>query len=104
MKQNNNWEDLEVAKDSTGWYHKDPDGKPAYKQRYKEVSTFSEGLAVAMDDEGWFHIKSDGSPAYETRFRLVGGFFGGITRAVDFDYNGFFINAIGVQVDLSEEE
>lgn len=65
---------LAAVKDSTGAYHINYDGKPAYNQRYDKSYGFYGDLAAVALDNKYFHIKSNGSPAYSNTFSWVGNF------------------------------
>lgn len=65
-------ERLAAVRDESGAYHIDPDGRPAYAQRYRIAHGFYGGLAAVCDDSGWFHIDATGRPAYAHRWLWAG--------------------------------
>jgi hypothetical protein len=99
MKQDNDWRDLIVTRDSNGYYHKKPDGTPAYEERYRWVGKFSGDLAWVEEFDGnCFHIKTDGTPAYNDRYESVGDFEGDLAWAEDFEGRLFKINRKGQKI------
>jgi WG containing repeat len=63
-----------AVKDSTGAYHINYDGKPAYNQRFDKSYGFYCNLAAVAHHNKYFHIKSDGTLAYHNTFSWVGNF------------------------------
>lgn len=78
------WRNLLLAPCRT--HHTDPDGTPAYAERFDEVLKFHEpGLAsVAKGGLAW-HIYTDGSPAYADRHRRTFGYYEGRAAVVGDD-------------------
>lgn len=83
-------------------FHINPNGKPAYKERYDWVGSFSNGVTRARNNKKDFHIGTNGKPLYEERFDRVTMFKNGvawvkINRSCIFNANGT------IQKDISEE-
>ena len=74
--------------DSSGAYHIDPDGKPAYEARHFRTFGFYEGHAAVHSLDGWIHILPDGCLLYEERYEWCGNFQDGhcTVRAPDGSY------------------
>lgn len=85
-----------VVKGNSGYFshHIQPNGLPAYDQRFMSVGLFFEGLADASDSGGEFHISPSGVPAYGRRFKRVGHFCQGLAQAQD-DTGHFHIKPDG---------
>lgn len=65
---------LAAVEDSSGAYHINVEGLPAYHQRYTQAFGFYNERAVVADSTGWFHILPDGSPIYEERYKWCGNY------------------------------
>jgi len=66
---------LAPARDASGAFHIDVQGKPVYTCRFVEAWGFYDGLAsVEEADRGWLHVRADGSPLYPERFDWCGNF------------------------------
>ena len=58
-------------------WHIQPDGTPAYVQRFNRTFGFYEGLAAVVAEEGAFHITHRGEAVYSDRYEWCGNFQGG---------------------------
>lgn len=68
---------LAPARDTSGMYHIDTSGHPAYAHRFKRAFGFYEGLAAVDTGETWHHVSPTGEPAYAARWAWCGNFQGG---------------------------
>jgi len=53
-------EGLAVVHKNGEWFHVNPDGIPAYKERYEWAGPFSQGVALVRKNSRWFCIHPDG--------------------------------------------
>ncbi len=60
--------------DSSGAYHINMDGSPAYKERFLRTFGYYEERAAVSSDMGWYHILSDGKPLYPQRYSFCGNY------------------------------
>lgn len=60
--------------DTTGAYHIDMQGEPAYGFRFSKTYGFYEGLAAVHSQEGWYHITEDGKALSSERYGWCGNF------------------------------
>ena len=65
---------LAPVSDSSGAFHVDTAGRPAYRQRYIRTFGLYEGLAAVQSEQGWRHIGQDGSAPYSERYAWCGNF------------------------------
>lgn len=80
--------------DSTGAYHIDLAGNPAYHTRYKKTFGYYHDVAAVESEDGWFHIDTAGNPVYKVRYRWCGNFQGGVC-VVEGEKGFFHINTAG---------
>lgn len=77
-----NWRNLRPAACKT--HHINPEGQPAYKERFDEVLAFHPpGLAAVRRDSAAWHINPEGVALYSRRFIKTFGFYGGIAAVCD---------------------
>jgi hypothetical protein len=69
---------LAPAKDDSGSFHIDIEGRPAYSRKFIETFGFYEALAAVNNQEGWFHIKPTGENFYNERYLWCGNFQEGL--------------------------
>jgi hypothetical protein len=65
---------IAAAGDSTGAFHINLDGKPAYVGRFLRTFGFYDGRAAIHSGTGWGHIDESGLPVYPPLFSWVGNF------------------------------
>lgn len=61
-----------AAKDKSGWYHIDVEGKPIYLKRFLKTFGFYDGIAAVVDESGCYHIDIYSNPIYDERYEWVG--------------------------------
>lgn len=88
---------LAAASNSTGAFHIDPLGNPAYSKRFLQTFGFYEGRAAVQDASGWFHILPSSSPLYSTLFSWVGNFQENYCTVRDFNGSFFHIDLNGMR-------
>ena len=81
--------------DSSGAYHIDPDGQPAYEARHIRTFGFYEGRAAVHSYDGWLHVLPDGSPLYEEGYKWCGNFQDGRCTVRDPDGSYFHLHVDG---------
>lgn len=86
------------AKDATGAFHITLEGKPAYKERFKQTFGFYCFHAGIETDAGWCHIQTDGRPIYKDRYDWVGNYQENICAVRDLQGNYFHINLQGKRI------
>lgn len=76
------YEGHSAVEDSSGCFHIDAQGTPAYADRYAWCGNFQNGYAsVCNSSRQYFHIQPDGSRPYQRTFQYVGDFKNGIACA-----------------------
>jgi SAM-dependent methyltransferase len=68
---------LAPVRDSSGAYHIDPSGTPAYARRFRRTFGFYEGRAAVEDESGAHHIDVRGQDVGSRQFAWCGNFQGG---------------------------
>jgi len=86
---------LAPAKDFTGAFHITLEGKPAYKERYKQTFGFYCSYAAVESNTGWHHISSKGKPIYKSRYEWCGNFQEDFCCVRDFKGKYFHITTRG---------
>jgi hypothetical protein len=86
---------LAPAKDDSGAFHIDINGRPAYSIRFTETFGFYEGLAAVNNKAGWFHIKPSGDACYRERYQWCGNFQESFCAVKDESNLYFHINQQG---------
>jgi hypothetical protein len=81
--------------DTTGAYHVNREGTPAYAARFIRVFGFYDLRAAVQSRDGWYHILQDGSPLYENRYAWCGNFQQNHCTVKDLSGRYFHINQKG---------
>ena len=86
-----------VIRGSKAW-HIGPDGRPAYKRRFRRTFGFYENRAAVIGEDGWHHIHPSGKDAYPQRYAWCGNFQEGRCAVRDNDNSYFHITCDGMPV------
>ncbi len=86
---------LAPAKDWSGAFHIDSEGRAAYINRFTHTFGFYEGLAAVERQGEWFHITPTGEAAYPERYQWCGNFQQGYCAIKDKTGSYFHINGAG---------
>ena len=90
------WRNLRPASCKT--HHINPEGEPAYTERFDEVLAFhSPGFAPVLRNSLAWHINSEGKAIYSRRFLRTFGFYGGIAAVYD-DSGWYHIDESGKDI------
>jgi hypothetical protein len=84
--------------DTSGAYHINSTGKPAYKERYIRNFGFYQGRAAVLSKDGWFHITANGRPLYGDRYSWCGNFQDGLCTVRHNDGLYSHINLYGATI------
>lgn len=86
---------LAAAEDTSGAFHIDIQGQPAYYRRFMEAFGFYEECAAVRNEEGWFHVTHAGEDCYSARYLWCGNFQEGLCPVKDQTGYYFHINRHG---------
>jgi hypothetical protein len=84
--------------DTSGAYHINSTGQPAYMERYIRSFGFYQGRAAVQSKDGWFHITANGRPLYGDRYSWCGNFQDGLCTVRHNDGLYSHINLYGATI------
>lgn len=95
---------LAPAKDSSGAFHINLEGMPAYSKKFKKCFGFYNMRSAAEDDIGWFHISANGEEIYSQRYAWVGNYQENIVTVRSFNGKYFHLDKSGNKIYKEEYE